>query len=147
MRTNRSGLTLVEMLITIGLGVTIAAIVGSIAISGIVHIRTVKRQERLYSNAAHVSDTLAYWVRQAEALNVISPTELVMTFPDSTQKTFLKDGTRIMFDGVALTEDNSEVTNLSFVALPVSVQVSATLRYAGSDEEISFSTAAARRNN
>ena len=145
-RVFTTGFTLIETLVALGIGVSVATMLTLVASAGLKHARSARRVERLQTNAVHLSDVLTYWVKQGEYLQVPTPTRLEIILPDFTVKTIEKQGIRATLDGVAITTDDAEVSYILFQNLPASVRVGFALQAAGSTETFSATTTVAKRN-
>jgi len=142
----KSGFTLVETIVMFAVVIIIVTTIISVVVSGLKDIRTIRHLGRLHSNAIFLSNTLAYWVKQGENLDVTSPSTLAVKLSDSSIKEIKQDGNNIKIDGSPFNTDDIQVTNLTFHQLARSVQVSFTLQ-AEDNEELHIQTTIAQRNN
>jgi len=133
----KSGFTLVETIVMFAVVIIIVTTIMSVVVSGLKHIRYIKNLGRLHSNAVYLVNTLNYWIKQGEDLNVPSPSILEVTLPNSPTKKVIDDS---MFN-----TSDIQVNALTFTQLAKSVQISFTLQ--AENEELHIQTTIAQRNN
>ena len=132
-------------LITIGL-VWIATMVILVTVGGLRNIRTMKTWESLHSNALFLTDVITYWVKQADQLEITSPSQLQITLPNYSVKLIEKTADKITIDGGELIDDDVQVTELNFTHMERSVRINFTLKGENSNEIITVNTTVAQRN-
>ena len=142
-----AGFTLIEAIASLALGIALATIIVLVVTPGLRHVRETKSMERLHANAVFLSNTFAYWVKQAENLTVPTPSTLEIRLPDLTAKTITKTSNRVLIDGAAFTPQDVQVTALTFTKMARSVQVSFQLASPTSGETLSITTTIAQRNS
>lgn len=141
-----AGFTLIEVLIALSVGATIATIITLVTSTGLKNVRAIKHTERLQANGIFIADALTYWIKQGVYYTIIPPSTLQILLPDSTLKTIAKTGNRVTLDGAALTSDDAQVPYLAFKKLDHSVRFGFTLKYAAGSETFSATTTVAQRN-
>ena len=142
-----AGFTLIEAIASLALGIALATIIVLVVTPGLRHVRETKSMERLHANAVFLSNTFAYWIKQAENLTVPTPSTLQIRMPDLTTKTITKDPSRILIDGNAFTSEDVQVTELTFTKMARSVRVNFQLASPTSGETLSITTTIAQRNS
>jgi type II secretory pathway pseudopilin PulG len=145
------GFTIVELLVAMTIGITLAAVVTGVAVSSMREVRTIKRSERLHSNAVYVTNTLGYLMKQSAGFNLVSPTQITITLPDLTTKTISLSGTTIKLGTDPLTSTDIQVTNFKMLSGANSVRVIFTMKFLNGTElngteTFSGTTTVARRN-
>lgn len=75
-----------ETLIVVTLGLLISVVTISIFVSGLKNIQATKQLARLHSNAIFLSNTLNYWVKRGETINIVDPQTIEINLFDSSQK-------------------------------------------------------------
>lgn len=140
------GFTLMETIVALGLGILVMTAIMAVVIPGLENIRYITRVEQLHVNAVFLLNTLTYWIKQAEELNVPSASLLEIKLSESTVKTVKKDGNNIIIDGVPFNADKVEITGLNFTEMPKSVRVNLIIKTKGGDEELPIITTIAQRN-
>jgi len=140
------GFSLIEVIVTLALGALVMATFLSVATSGLKHVRSIKRVERLHSNAVFLSNMFTYWIKKGENLKVTPPSTLEIEIPNSNPKTITEINDIIVLDGEALTSNDVKAT-LDFTEMERSVRIKFTLETDGGEETLSFKTTVARRNN
>lgn len=147
LQKNGAGFSLVEMLITISLGMTMAMFLLLTAVNGLKYAKSIQKQERLQAEAAFVSNKLAYWIKQGQELSVLNPSELHIILPDSSEKIFKKEGDDITLDGQSIINDEIQVNELTFIPMTRSVKINLVLAQEQESEiELSITTTLAQRN-
>lgn len=142
-----AGFTLVETIVSLGLGLLVTGMILSIFTVGLSHIRNMKNNEGLHSNAVFLLNTLTYWIKQGENLSVTPPSTLEITLPDSSVKEITKDiNNDITIDGTKFNTDDVELTILNFTQMARSVQINFTLKSRLGTETLSATTTIAQRN-
>jgi len=143
----KRGFTLVEVMMGLGISFWVATMIILVTVGGLRNIRTIKDWENLHSNALFLTDVIAYWVKQADQLEVASPSQLQITLPNYSVKTIEKTAdNKITIDGGELTDNNVQVTQLNFTHIGRSVRINFTLKGKNSTEVISVNTTIAQRN-
>lgn len=147
-KKNQSGVTLVETMVSISIGVLITTMVIAITVGGLQHMQDLRNEARLHSNAIFLTDTLTYWVKKGIVLEVSGsdPSSLSITLPDDSTAVMRKDEASILLNDTPITTDDIEVRELIFVPLAHSVQMSFTLGIPDSDKTFSATTSVAQRN-
>jgi type II secretory pathway pseudopilin PulG len=143
-KKNKSGFTLMETIVALGLGLLATTMILYIVTTGFGYIRAIKNAENLHSNANFLLNTLTYWVKQGKNLTASNST-LEIELPNSSVKTITKTGDRIMLDGVPFTSDNIQVTELNFTKMSRSVQIRFTIKAKSGNETFSATTTIAQR--
>ena len=141
-----SGFTLMEVIIALGISFWIATMVILVTVGGLRNIRTMKTWESLHSNALFLTDVITYWVKQADQLEITSPSQLQITLPNYSVKLIEKTADKITIDGGELIDDDVQVTELNFTHMERSVRINFTLKGENSNEIITVNTTVAQRN-
>lgn len=150
-----SGFTLIELIVAMAIGTVVGLVVALVSVGGLRTLRVTKGQERLHSNALFITDTIGYWMRQAEDFTVISsPPQLTVELVDGSTKVFSLSGdNEFLYDDPAdadpatvLTTSDVEVSSLNFTELERSVRVEMTLAQSAGSESLDINTTLARRN-
>ena len=68
----KRGFTLVEVMMGLGISFWVATMIILVTVGGLKNIRAIKDWENLHANALFLTDVIAYWVKQADQLEVIS---------------------------------------------------------------------------
>lgn len=140
-------MTLVEVLIALGIGASIATVITLVTSTGLKNMRSGRRAERVQANAIFISDIAAYWIKQGEFFSIAaSPPKLEITLPDASIKIIRLQNNRVTLDGAAITSDDVRVTYLHFKRLARSIRVGFTLQAQGGAENFSATTTIAQRN-
>lgn len=148
LRHAEAGISLIEIVVALGIGVTVASMLTIITTGALKHVRLIKQIQRLQANATVLADTTTYWVKQGADLDVPSSTTLEISLPDSSTRVFAKNGARVTLDGNALTTDDIEVTHLRFTRMARSLRVAFTLKTSREPiESLSATTTIAQRND
>jgi Tfp pilus assembly protein PilW len=138
--------TLIELILTMAIGLFTAGMIVSVAIPAMRTMRTIQASQRLQTNTIFFANALTHWVKQAEYMRVPDSSTLEIMLPDSSIKTITKDGTHITLDGTPLTTDDVQVNELLFTQLDRSVRVTYILEAKKSGETFSITTTVAQRN-
>ena len=141
-----SGLTILETILTITIGVTAAVFMTLTAIAGIKSIRDEKKSERLHANATHIVETVTYLVKQGKIISVPNASTLTVTLPDFSTKTVTLSGNRLTVDGEAITSNDIKLSEITFIKLARSVQMAFTLTTQDGQKIFSATTTVAERN-
>ncbi len=144
---SESGVTLLELILVLTIGVAVATIVTLVTTAGLKNIRSARRFERLHANAVFTTNALTYWVKQGDLLTVTSSTALRIVLPDSSVKYIEKSNNRVTLDGNALTTDDVQVTHLAFTRFGRSVRVGLSLKARNATETLSVTSTIAQRNS
>lgn len=132
------------MLIAISISIIVAMILLLISTNGLKYVREIQQRQRLQAEADYLINKLAYSIRQGKQLNAVSSSELQITLPDSSLKTFIKTGDKIFLDGQSLLSNETKITNLVFTPKDRSVKIDLTLNQ--SNVNLSIKTTLAQRN-
>lgn len=143
----RAGFTLIEVVVSLALGVVVALMILVIVSVGLKNTRSFNRVERVHAGASQFSDVLTYWVKQASDVKVPAGDELVLTLPDGTKKTFKKDGENITLEGNGILSPDVEILSLAVTKLSRSVRLSVELKVKSGEENLEFIVTAAQRNS
>ncbi|MDO8558301.1 MAG: hypothetical protein Q7S09_03895 [bacterium] len=143
----QSGVTLLEVILVLTIGVAVATMVTLVTSAGLKNIRSAKRLERLHANAVFTTNALTYWIKQGDLLTVTSTTALRIILPDSSIKYIEKSNNRVTLDGNAITTDDAQVTNLTFARFGRSVRFGLSLKARNAPETLSVTSTVAQRNS
>lgn len=143
----KSGFTLIETIIALTLGLTVVSMITFLSSEGIKDIRAIQQQERLQANAMSLSDSFSYWIKKGEVFNALSSSHLQITMPDSSEKCFEWAEDTINLDEESIVSDDVKVTDLQFIPMEHSVQISFTLENQNSNAKLSTKTTVAQRNS
>jgi prepilin-type N-terminal cleavage/methylation domain-containing protein len=144
-KKNKSGFTLLETLVAIGIGLVATAVLFHIFTFGLKAIRTIQNTESLHSEANFLLNTFTYWIKQGGNVTTSGST-LEIEFPDSSITTIATSSDdRITLDGTPITSDNIKVTDLNFTKMSRSVQIRFTIEAKSGDETFSATTTIAQR--
>ena len=148
-RNSESGFTLLETIISLALGILVLSIIMAVVVPGLSNIRTITRVEKLHVNGIFLLNTLTYWIKQAEDLNVptSSSSILEIKLPNSPVKTVTKNGNNITIDGIPFNTSSTEITGLIFTEMAKSVRVELTIKANGGKETLPITTTIAQRNS
>ena len=144
--TNCSGLTILETILTITIGVTAAVFMTLTAIAGIKSIRDEKKTERLHANATHIVETVTYLVKQGKIISVPNTFTLTVTLPDFSTKTVTLSGNRLTVGGETITSADVKLSQVAFIKLARSIQMAFTLSSQDGQKTFSATTTVAERN-
>lgn len=144
--SNTSGLTILETILTITIGVTVAMFLTLTAVAGIKSIRNEKKAERLHANATHIAETVAYWVKQGKIITTPDASTLNVTLPDFSTKTISISGNRLTVGGEPITSSDVKLSKITFTKLARSVQTAFTLESPDGQKIFSATTTVAERN-
>ena len=147
MKKREKGFTLMEAIISITLGLMVAAIIMFIVPPGIKRLHQVKSLERLHSDAEFVISRLSFYIKKGKNISLSSPSTLEIEMPDSSLKTISKEGEEIKIDGMPFNSEEIRVTDLSFEKMARSVKVTLGLESIRTEENISLKTTISQRNN
>jgi len=143
---------MIELILAMTLGAFAATALTVVMTKGIESVRAINRYERLHANAAFVSDTLFYWIKQSDKTATPSTSVLNLTLPDYSRKTIGLNGNTITFgentdpiQNPLLTDSDITVTNMTFLSLARSIQTNYTLQAKNSKETFSASVTVALR--
>ena len=145
-KPKNSGLTIIETILTITIGVTAAAFMTLTAIAGIKSIRDEKKSERLHANATHIVETFTYLVKQGKTISVPDTSTLTITLPDFSTKTITLSGNRLTVAGEPVTSNDVRISQITFTKLARSVRMSFTLATPDGQKTFSATTTSAERN-
>jgi hypothetical protein len=149
-RSRSAGFLLLEKLLALAFGAVALFVVVYVSIEAMEHIRSSNRVERMHATAVVVSDSLAYWTKQAGRAENISG-NLVLTYRDPSDglektKTYSRSGNVLLLDGEALSGDDVAVKIFSFSLYPHSVRYSIDMApMSGGEESFSATTTVAIR--
>ena len=145
-RSNR-GFTLIETLVSLGLGVLVAAILGMTIVQGFSSMKRTQQKERLHSHALVFTESLQYWIKRGSDL-VVSElgTKLEVSLPDSSIKIIEKVGDDILIDGTSLTPSDIKISELKFIKVSHSIRVAFTFVSEDSENSLSATTTVSQRN-
>ena len=142
-----------EVLIAISVSLMVSVIILFVLLQGMKNIRQVKSWESLNSNAAFLTETLGYWVKQSKKMEPVSgPSDyLKITLPDSSSKTFKKDGDNFVIDNgdgspVLYNTADVKITSLVFTPLNRSARIEMTVVSKDTGRDLSVTTTVAQRN-
>ena len=152
-QSSKTGFTLIEMIIAIGIGIIISTLLMLIVVNGLKHVRNAQQKERLQADALFLTNKFAYWIRQGKGIDEDSSSEfkLVIILLDGSHKIFEKQGDEITLrdceecDGKSLMGGQVIVTDLIFTYMEHSVKVSFELKV--KDETLLVNTTLAQRNS
>lgn len=143
---SQSGFSIIELLLAISIGVVVVAMVTTITAIGLKNVQASRRIEQMHSDSIYITDTLAYFAKQAKYISVPSSTNLVLTLQDSTTKTFTISSGKITLDGTPINNQNVTASNLNFTKQGRSVRVTFSLAAAGSTQTTNVATTISQRN-
>jgi len=144
-KKSKSGFTLVETIVAIGIGLLATTMLFYIFTFGLRNIQTIKNTEKLHSEANFLLNTFTYWIKQGENVTTSGST-LEIEFPDLPLKTITKSvDDRVTLDGTPITSDDIQVTDLNFTGMSRSVQIRFTIEAKNGDENFSATTTIAQR--
>jgi hypothetical protein len=103
--------------------------------------------ELLHTNSSQLVDVLTYWIKKSKSINVVSPDSVAIVLPDDTTKLFSNTSGRLLIDGVPITTEDIEVTNIEFTGMPRSLRMAFELKAKEGEESIAATTTIAKRNN
>jgi len=146
-KNSEAGFTLLETIISLSLGILVLSIIMAVVVPGLRNILTITRVEKLHVNGIFLLNTLTYWIKQAEDLNVPTQSKLEIKLPDSPVKTVTKNGNSITLDNIPFNTDDIEITELTFTKMAKSVRVNLTIKAKGGEETLPITTTIAQRNS
>lgn len=142
------GFSLVEVLVTISLNLLVVAMIITVAVSSLRHIRTIRDNRNLYATASFLNNQFTYWIKQGAVVEVdtVDDSILYVRPPGSSTTTIAKNGDRITIDGDAITADNIRTEDLVFTKMDNSVRIAFTLNTGNPTTTFSATTTVAQRN-
>lgn len=143
---SQAGVTLIETIIGIALGVVFTILVTAVLTAGLGRVRTIQHQERLHANTVFLFNTFGYWIKQSDSFATPSASELEITLPDGTTRVFAKNADTLTLDGDTLTDDDITVSSVTFTPLDRSVRIELSLEHTRGDAEIEVTSTLAQRN-
>lgn len=150
--SEKRGMTIVEVMISLAIGIVGAFIITTVVISGMSFVRSTRKSQRLHADASAITGIAYYWIKQAQKVEVPVPSTLEIFVPDSdpstdilVKKVLEKSGNFVNFEGVPITSDGTIVNNLIFTKLERSARLAFSLQRGG--ETFSAMTTVAIRND
>lgn len=148
---NKKGMTLIEVMISLAIGIVGAFIVTTVVVSGMSFVRSTRKSQRLHADATAITGIAYYWIKQAQKIEVPSPSAIEIFVPDGDPSTDIlikkvleKSGNFVNFGGASITSDGTIVNSLIFTKLERSARIAFSLQWG--DEIFSATTTVAIRN-
>ena len=150
-----SGFTLVETVVSIGIGVMVALFVVFIATDTLKTTVDIKSSERLHVDVMHITTNMSYLIKQSrriESDDISSFTLFILKFDEDgdllgeDEVEVKHENGRILIDGVSITNDDVEITAFEVKKVESSVRIVFNVKYSGGDKEHVFTTTLSRRN-
>ena len=144
---------MVEVLVAISLNLLVVAMIITVGVSSLRHIRTIRDHRNLYATASFLNNQFTYWIKQGVSLDRLATSTLEIHLPGLppsttiiTTTTTIAGRDTIIIDGNDLISNNIKVDNLAFTKMDNSVRIEFTLSTEGTNVPFSATTTVAQRN-
>lgn len=138
-----SGFSLLETIVSLGIGLLVMIMVLTIFTKGLVEIRSINNKQVLISNADFIINNLDYLIKQAKIVSVPNPSTLNLQTISTTTITINGSGD-IVVNGISLNTAGVKLNSLNFQKMARSVRINFELKKGG--EMLSVTTTIAQRN-
>lgn len=140
-----SGFTLIETIVSLGIGILVMTMIMSVITPGFKNIREIREKEDLHKNAVLIINKLNYLIKKSDSLAVIPPDKLTIR-PEGVDETIEIGGSDIVLDGVPLNTDDVKISALQFTPMSKSVVIEFRIESAKGNASDDIKTTIARRN-
>lgn len=137
------GFSLLETIVSLGIGLLVMVMVLTIFTKGLVEIRSINNKQVLISNADFIINNLDYLIKQAKIVSVPNPSTLNLQTISTTTITINGSGD-IVVNGISLNATGVKLNSLNFQKMAHSVRINFELKKG--DEMLSVTTTIAQRN-